>query len=144
MSTTRYAQYDTTTGAILRVITRSDTAWHVDYPHPPGTSLRYIDETVLDYYSHYFVIGAGDPVLTARPVIGMGSDATLTGDGSSQTVATGLPAGTAVYRDDEYLGTFSGTLTWSPVSPGDDGRHRYDIEPPFPDARETIFITVVP
>lgn len=142
MATNRYAQFDTTTGAILDVINRSKVGWTGDYPNPPGTALQYLNETVVDYWTHYYVLGGGDPVLTARPVVGMGSDATLTGNGSSQTVATSLPSGTVVYRDHERLGTFSGTLTWSPVS-ADVGRHRYDFEPPFPNARETIFITVV-
>lgn len=139
----RYALYDSTTGEILDIITRSDESWFGDYARPAGTGMKALPDGAYDDASHYMVIGVGDPVLTARPVIGMGSDATIDGDGSTQTIATGLPSGTVVYRNGLSLGTFSGTLTWDPTSPADDGLHRYDLEPPFPDARETIWITVV-
>lgn len=138
----RYALYNTTTGEILKVISRSQPGWADDYPAPDGTRLGSIGDAALDDSTHYYVVGAGDPVLTERPVVGMGADATLTGDGSAQVVAMSLPAGTFVRRDFERLGTFSGTLTWAPSSPADNGRHRYDLEPPFPYKAETIWITV--
>lgn len=144
MTNRRYALFDSTTGEILDIIIRSDETWFTDYARPAGTAMQALPDGVFDDSTHYYVISPpADPVRTARPVIGMGSDATLDGDGTSQTVATSLPSGTVVYRDGVNLGTFSGTLTWDPTSPGDDGLHRYDLEPPFPDKRETIWITVV-
>lgn len=144
MTNRRYALFDDTTGEILDIIMRSDEAWFGDYSRPAGTGMQALPDGAFDDSSHYYVLGGGDPVRTARPVIGMGSDATIDGDGSTQNIATSLPSGTVVYRDGINLGTFSGTLTWDPTSPGDDGLHRYDLEPPFPDARETIYITVEP
>lgn len=138
----RYALYDSTTGEILDIITRSDESWFGDYARPAGTGMKALPDGAYDDASHYMVIGVGDPVLTARPVIGMGSDATIDGDGSTQTIATSLPSGTKVYLDGLLLGTYSGTFTWDPTSPGDDGLHRFDFEPPFPDKIETIYITV--
>lgn len=143
MTTNRYAQYNTTTGEILDIITRTVAGWAGDYPNPPGTALLYLNELVVDYDLHYVHVGPGDDYIIDRPFLSMGIDLTIEGDGTTQDIATGLPSGTLVYRNETYQGTFSGTLTWDPVSPDDNGVWAYDLVPPFPDRRERILITVI-
>lgn len=143
MPTTRYAQYDTTTGEILDIITRSKVGWNGDYVNPAGTALAPITIPNVDHDTHMVYVNPGDDYIIDRPLVSMGSDQIIEGDGSTQILFTSLPTGTKVYKDFVLLGTYSGDFTWNPTSPGDNGYFRFDLEPPFPDQPERYLIQVI-
>lgn len=140
----RYVQYDEVTGEILYVVERSDPNWVGDTARPAGQKILNINNTIVSTDTHYMIIvDPGDDLLTPKPYLGMGADITIEGDGSTQTIANSLPTDTKVWRNFEYLGEFTGDLTWDPTSPGDNGIYRYDLEPVFPNAMETFYVTVI-
>lgn len=145
MPTLRYALYDATTGQILAVLRRSDPNWIGDTSRAPGQAIRALGDTVCSDLTHYFEIHApvSDDIMVDRPVNAMGSDMTIEGDGSTQSLFTNMPTDTKVYRNFELIGTYTTSYDWAPVSPGDNGLYRFDLEPPFPDQVETYYITVI-